>query len=185
MVLGAQLGSGIGGLVGSAKGCVDALTQHDQLDVHTVIHAVTNYISAAMSGVNTSISNVIAELRIVVNASFEEELKSRSKSLRDQASQLQKNISMTAGEIPKKRAVLKEQSTELAKKLDRFDLLEQAAVNLGGQAEAAMPFTAVKRTAAADKVHAADGKNTADKIDAADERNTAESDSGKRTYAFL
>ena len=185
MMLGVQLGSGIGGLVGGAKGCVDALTQHDQLDVHTVIHAVTNYISAAMSGVNTSISNVIAELRIVVNASFEEELKSRSKSLRDQASQLQKNISMTAGEIPKKRAVLKEQSTELAKKLDRFDLLEQAAVNLGGQAEAAMPFTAVKRTAAADKVHAADGKNTADKIDAADERNTAESDSGKRTYAFL
>lgn len=133
LVLGAQVGGGIGGLAGGAKGCIDALTQYDQLDVNAVIKTLNQHIANAMSGVSANISNTVAELRVTLNASFEQQLKKQAKELKDNASQIQKNISLTANELPQKRAALEGQSTELRKKLAQYEALEKSIDELGGE----------------------------------------------------
>ena len=133
LVLGAQVGGGIGGLAGGAKGCIHALTQYDQLDVNAVIKALNQHIANAMSGVSANISNTVAELRVTLSASFEQQLKKQAKELRDNASQIQKNISLTANELPKKRAALESQNTELRKELAQYEVLERAVGELGGE----------------------------------------------------
>lgn len=133
LVLGAQLGGGVGGLAGGAKGCVDALTQHDQLEVNTVIQALTQHIATSMTSVNASTGNTIAALRIAMTSSFEQQLKKQAKELKDNASQIQKNISLTANELPKKRAALEGQNTELKKELEKYETLERAIDGLGAE----------------------------------------------------
>lgn len=139
LVLGAQLGGGMGGLAGGAKGCLDALTQYDQLEVNTVMQALMQHISASMTNVNASVNNTIAALRIAMNNSFEHQLKRQAKSLRDNTAQLQKNINTAANEIPKKRAVLKEQSTLLASRLHQYEELEKSVGELDQSAGAEVP----------------------------------------------
>lgn len=126
MIVGAQLGGGVGGLAGGAKGCVDALTQHDQLEVNTVIQALTQHIATSMTNVNASTSNTIAALRIAMTGSFEQQLKKQAKELRDNASQIQRNISLTASELPQKRAALEGQNTQLKRELARYETMERA-----------------------------------------------------------
>jgi len=126
MLLGAELGGGAGGLAGGAKGCVDALTQYDQLEVNTVIQALTQHISTSMTNVGANVNNTIAALRIAVNSSFEQQLKRQAKELRDNAAQLQKTINTAVSEIPKRRAALKERNTLLTRRLEQFEALEKA-----------------------------------------------------------
>lgn len=126
MAAGIYWGGGIGGLAGGAKGCVDALTQYDQLEVNVVLQALNQHIAASMTGVNASISNTIAALRIALNSSFEQQLKRQARSLRDNTAQLQQSIQTAGNEVPKKRAMLKEHSTLLSRSLEQYNALEKS-----------------------------------------------------------
>lgn len=125
IIVGAQLGSGVGGLAGGAKGCLDALTRYDQLDVNTVIQALTQHISTSMTNVNASVNNTIAALRIAVSSSFEQQLKRQVKALRENAAQLQKSVNTAVSEVPKRRAALKEQNAFLTQQLSEYEALEK------------------------------------------------------------
>lgn len=148
---GIQLGGSIGGLAGGAKGCVDALTQHDQLDVNTVIQALNQHITTSMTDINASIGNTIAALRVALNNSFEQQLKRQAKELRDNMAQLQKSINIAVNDIPKKRAALKEQSVLLNKSLDKYDALEKAISTLRKSADVkVLPASSSAKTEEAD-----------------------------------
>lgn len=126
LLRGAEPGGSVGGLAGGAKGCVDALTQPDQLEVNTVIQALTQHITTSMTSVNASINNTIAALRISMTSSFEQQLKKQAKELRDNTSQIQRNINLTTSELPQRRAVLEGKSTQLKGELARYETLERA-----------------------------------------------------------
>ncbi|MCI8407018.1 MAG: hypothetical protein HFE43_08515 [Oscillospiraceae bacterium] len=130
MLIGVEIGGSVGGLAGGAKGCVDALTKYDQLEVNTVMQTLNQHIASSMSGVSASVGNTIASLRAAVSSSFEQQLNHQVKSLRDNTAQLQRNINMAANEIPQKRAVFKEQSTLLNYQLERYETLEKAVSRL-------------------------------------------------------
>ena len=133
LYVGAQIGGGVGGLAGGAKGCVDALTQHDQLDVNTVIQALNQHIATSMTNISANTSNTIAALRIAMTSSFEQQLKKQAKGLKENASKIQRNINVTTSELPKKRTALEGQSVQLKKELARYEALEKAIDELGGK----------------------------------------------------
>lgn len=179
MVLGIKAGAGVGGLVGGAKGCVDALTKHDQLDINAVKHALAQHISNAMIGINTGTGNAIAGLRITVNASFEQQLKSQTKNLQENITQMQKNISTATSEIPKKRGILESQNAELKKKLGQYDALEKAIVGFSQDAPVKRQDVSVKGQDAPVKRQDVSVKGQPVR------RDEAKNDTEKVTYAFL
>lgn len=134
LAAGIQIGGGIGGLAGGAKGCVDALTQYDQLDVSTVIKALNQHITTSMSDVGASVNNTVAELRVALNDSFERQLRKSTRELKENASQIQRNINLTANEIPKKRALLEGQNEQLKKQMLQYETLERAIEGMSSMA---------------------------------------------------
>lgn len=130
---GMGFGRMIGKFWGGAKACVDALTKYDQVDVNVVLKTLNQHIATAMSGVSANISNTVAELRATLSTSFEQQLKKQAKELRDNAAQIQKNISLTANELPKKRAALESQNTEIKNELAKYETLERAIDGLDAE----------------------------------------------------
>ena len=139
MLLGANIGAEVGSLAGGAKGCLDTLTQHDQTDVNIVLQAMNQHIATSMSGINATTNNTIAALRSALNSSFEHQLKQQAKSLKDNASQLKRNINISVNEVPQKRAALKEQNAQLLKQLKQYEALERAADGLNRTADRKAP----------------------------------------------
>lgn len=127
---GAGLGSTAGSIVGGAKGCIEALSKYDNMDVNIVNKTLSQYITTAMGNISQSISNTIAELRFTLNHEFEQQLKRQIKELKESVSKLQKNISLTKNEIPRKCASLERQHGLLKQKLEQYDALEQAVDGL-------------------------------------------------------
>jgi len=129
--IGSSIGSAIGALLGGTKGCYDALTKYDQLDINKVTSTLKKYIHNSMIDINTGIRNGIDELQLIVNSSFDQQLKRQVESLRENAAQLQTSIRATANEIPQKRGALEAQNTQLKQQLEQYEALEKAISGLG------------------------------------------------------
>ncbi len=140
-VLGAGVGGGLGGLAGTAKGCVDSLTKYDQLDVNTVMKELNRHINNSMSDIGVITSNSIAELRVSLTGSFEQQLKKQVSTVRENMTQLQKNIHLAADEIPKKRAALEAQDVRLNAQIGKFERLEASIGEFIREARAEIPRT--------------------------------------------
>ncbi|MCO7137065.1 dynamin family protein [[Clostridium] leptum] len=126
LVVGAQYGAGAGTLVGGTKGCVDALSKYDELDIGRVNRAIQQHIATSISSMNTAISNTIAELRLQLISSFEEKLKKRVKELQENVKRMQDNIRLSKTEIPQKLNTLKQYNDLLKKQMDQYEEMETA-----------------------------------------------------------
>lgn len=123
---GAELGVAFGGLLGGAKGCVDSLNKYDTLDVNVVNKALVQYITSSMSGVGGAINNTLAELRVLVNSSFDQQLQKRSREYKENVAQMQKSINLSKNDIPQRRAALEKQDMLLRQHMSQCESLEEA-----------------------------------------------------------
>lgn len=140
-VLGAGMGGGLGGLAGTAKGCVDSLTKYDQPDVNTVMKELTRHISNSMSDISVITGNSIAELRVSLTGSFEQQLKKQVNTVKENVSQMQRNISLAADEIPKKRTLLESQDMQLKAETGKYERLEAAIEEFANTVRAVTPLS--------------------------------------------
>jgi len=123
--VGGAVGASLGGVLGGTKGCVEALDKYDELDVGTVRKALTQHITASVSGMSRVVSNTLAELRISLTAGFEQQLKLRAKELQEHIAKIRKNIDLAKGEVPQTAAKLKAQMAQLQKQIAQLDGLEE------------------------------------------------------------
>lgn len=127
VAMGATIGGSAGTLFGGTKGCIEAFSKYDQLDVNTVSRALNKHVATSMTGVASCVSTVLTEVRIAVSTAFEKQLKKRIKELQENISHLKQNISLEKNELPKRQAELKAQIGALEKLRKYYDGLEKTA----------------------------------------------------------
>lgn len=108
---------------------MEALSRYDELDVGTVRKALTQHITASVSGMTRVVSNTIAELRVTMTSGFEQQLKLRVKELREHIAKIQKNIDLARNENMQAAAKLKDQIAQLQKQLAQFERLDEAVAS--------------------------------------------------------
>mgnify|MGYP005794481307 FL=1 len=123
---GAAYGLSFGGLLGGTKGCMEALSRYDELDVGTVRKALTQHITASVSGMTRLVSNTLAELRGTMTTSFEKQLKLRVKELQENIAKIRENINLAKNQNMQAAAKLKDQIAQLQEQLAQFERLDEA-----------------------------------------------------------
>ena len=123
--LGAELGAVIGGMVGATKGCLDAFAKYNQVDVNAVSRTLNQHITVSMNCVANVLSMVQTQMRIMITAFFEKELKQSLRELKDDADRIKRNTAAAKAELPKKKEALKQQNLQLQKLVKGFETLEE------------------------------------------------------------
>ena len=123
-VAGSQLGSMLGSVLGSTKGCVDALQRYDETDVNAVINTLGKHICASVAGVRNGVSGSISDIRFTLSEVFEQQLKQQAKIIQENITQLQKNVKISAEDVPQKMAALRAQSKILQNNIQQIMSLE-------------------------------------------------------------
>lgn len=121
---GRLIGGALGGVFGTTKGCVDSLKKYDDPDIGVVNRAISGHISSSITALNTSVVNVIAQIRMSLSTEFELMLKKRVREIQENIGKLQKNINLAKADIPGKMAVLKKQSDAVNRQIADEEMLE-------------------------------------------------------------
>ena len=121
---GRLIGGALGGVFGTTKGCVDSLKKYDDPDIGVVNRAISGHISSSITALNTSVVNVIAQIRMSLSTEFERMLKKRVREIQENIGKLQKNINLAKADIPGKMSELKKQSDAVNRQIADEESLE-------------------------------------------------------------
>lgn len=122
---GAQVGGLLGGAVGSTKGCVEALRKHDEVDREFVNKTIRRHIATSISSMRNNVNSSTTEVRIALNAMFEQQLKQRAQTMQENINQLQKNVQLSRAEVPERLGELQRQDKSLKDVFGKLQAMEE------------------------------------------------------------